>query len=335
MRSWLVILLMFILLFAGPNLQAQHQPLISQYMLNKYLFNPALGGLKDQTVLTAGYRKQWVGIEGAPESYYFSGHTALGGDDPVQHKGLGGSVFNDRIGPLRTTTVNVSGSYHTLLSEGFHLSAGLSLGLMQRYLNVNALDPGNSNDPALYQNFSNTTSPFVGLGLWGFTDYFFTGISTIQSPSQEIQSELFNSPTNIRHYFANVGGIIPLWRKQRFREEQNYLILIPSFLLRYIPSTSLVYDLNMRMVYKDFLMAGASYRSTQDVVLQLGMEWQNKAKSARKEVYPSYFLSYSYDIGNSAVGIMSSGTHEVTLGIKLHRNRVTCPLIERSPTYFF
>src|SRR5690554_3050573 len=90
--------------------QAQQRAQFSQYMINPFLYNPAVAGTEDYADIRAGYRKQWVGFEGAPRSMYLSAHTSIGKSDVVnnrsRHKkkgfhGIGGVISNDMIGPTK------------------------------------------------------------------------------------------------------------------------------------------------------------------------------------------------------------------------------------------
>lgn len=311
----------------------QHQPIMSQYMLNKFLYNPAFTGLKDQTSLTAGYRNQWTAIEGAPVNYYLTAHTPIGGENGRSHIGIGGILFTDKIGPLRTSTVSISGAYHTPLTQSLHLSAGLSAGIMQRSMNISELKPAVSNDPVLGAGMANLLQPIVSAGLWAFTSRLYAGISTIQAPAHEISSSLTHSFVNTRHYFANLGGVVKFNRSGYFKKDEEFL-LIPSMLVRYIPGFPAAMDYNLRFTYGNILMLGASYRNSRDFVLQTGAEVTSQVFK-RKHTSTAYFFSYSYDLGYSELGQVSAGAHEVTIGIHLSRDKVKCPLVRDIPVFFF
>ena len=51
---------LFTLLILGSvSVSAQQTPIFSQYILNKYVFNPAVTGTEDHFTATANYRYQW------------------------------------------------------------------------------------------------------------------------------------------------------------------------------------------------------------------------------------------------------------------------------------
>lgn len=62
------ILKILILLLIPLSSSAQMTPLKSQYVLNPLVLNPASAGNMGVLNVTAFYRKQWVGVKGAPET---------------------------------------------------------------------------------------------------------------------------------------------------------------------------------------------------------------------------------------------------------------------------
>jgi hypothetical protein len=59
---------------------AQQRPQYTQYIFNNYLLNPALSGIENYVDFKAGFRKQWSGIDDAPQTTFASAHWNLGRD---------------------------------------------------------------------------------------------------------------------------------------------------------------------------------------------------------------------------------------------------------------
>jgi type IX secretion system PorP/SprF family membrane protein len=57
---------------------AQQDPHYTQYMYNMSVINPAYAGSKENLSMGLLYRKQWVGIEDAPTTGTFFGHSKVG-----------------------------------------------------------------------------------------------------------------------------------------------------------------------------------------------------------------------------------------------------------------
>ncbi|MEM9327133.1 MAG: type IX secretion system membrane protein PorP/SprF [Bacteroidota bacterium] len=73
---------------------AQQTPLYSQYFLNPYLYNPATVGFDGEAKAFFLYRKQWVGVEGAPETQAFT----IDGQLKNERVGLG--LFSSTMSPI-------------------------------------------------------------------------------------------------------------------------------------------------------------------------------------------------------------------------------------------
>src|SRR6186997_3637755 len=60
---------------------SQAKPFYTQYILNNYILNPALSGIENYTDVKMSVRDQWVGLNGAPKTMYFSAHGPIGKKD--------------------------------------------------------------------------------------------------------------------------------------------------------------------------------------------------------------------------------------------------------------
>ena len=73
------IILMF---FLSPAFaKAQQKPHYTQYLMNQYILNPAITGIENYTDVKLSHRHQWVGINDAPVTTYFTIHGPLGKSD--------------------------------------------------------------------------------------------------------------------------------------------------------------------------------------------------------------------------------------------------------------
>src|SRR5882757_2848319 len=159
----------------------QAKPFYTQYVLNNYILNPAVTGIENYTDVKLDLRKQWVNIDGAPVTSYFSIQGPIGkkdfrtsptsfqvpGDNPrgpkyiddyqasEPHHGIGLIAVNDKAGYINRWSVYGTYAYHKPLSAKMTLSAGLMAGISsvnidRSKINFGDLDP---NDPAIgYSN---------------------------------------------------------------------------------------------------------------------------------------------------------------------------------------
>jgi len=64
----------FTFLLASISVFSQQDPLYSQYMLNPLVINPAYAGLNNNLNIMAGYRTQWTGFDGHPQTVNATAH---------------------------------------------------------------------------------------------------------------------------------------------------------------------------------------------------------------------------------------------------------------------
>jgi type IX secretion system PorP/SprF family membrane protein len=272
---------------------AQQLPLYSQYMLNSFLINPAIAGSSDFVPVIMTARSQWVGIKNAPETQAISGHTSLG------NAGVGGYLFNDNYGPLRSTGVQGSYSYHLPLNKfGTKLSFGLSLSAFQYKLNKDDLVVLDEDDMVVNQSREKVMIPDANFGAYLYSKQYFVGLSGAQLFQYKIKfvegSDNYSQVT--RHYFVTAG--------YRFIIQDQWMIE-PSILYKKTEATPYQIDYNARLYYKTNLWFGLSYRTGDAVVSMVGVN------------YKRYFFGYAYDFTLSDIMNYSHGSHEVMIGIDL------------------
>jgi type IX secretion system PorP/SprF family membrane protein len=290
--------------------EAQQSPLMSHYMFNGLLLNPAYAGSKEFVSTTLLYRKQWVGMEGAPVTYSASAHGLL----PKKKLGIGGYVQQDKIGVTSQTDAYASLSYHQQLGKGT-LAGGMQIGLTNFSSEVVKLTYWDPGDKVFdYNTFSNLL-PNAGVGLYYYQELFYAGISAPfvisydknRSASLEPSVPVHNMS---RRYYITSGGVI---------ETEREIKIKPSFLVRLEPGSDLQYDLNLNVLINDLFWVGASYRSTEAIVALF--EYQISRK---------FRFGYSYDYTLGSLGRYNSGSHELMLGFDFGY-----PVLKmKSPRYF-
>src|SRR5437762_14205217 len=93
MKSMKKILVVVIFISAFQQVRAQQDILVSQYMFNPLLLNPAYAGSKEYMMATLLYRKQWVDFKGAPETQVATLHGPWG----LKALGWGVTISHDHI----------------------------------------------------------------------------------------------------------------------------------------------------------------------------------------------------------------------------------------------
>ncbi|MEN0057182.1 MAG: type IX secretion system membrane protein PorP/SprF, partial [Mucilaginibacter sp.] len=86
-------------------------------------------------------------------------------------------------------------------------------------------------------------------------------------------------------------------------------------LLKMIKPVPTTFDVNMKLSFQDKLWLGGSYRRGDSFAALAGININSLIN-----------VGYSYDFTTSELRTVSSGTHEIVIGILLNnRYKVTCP----------
>lgn len=315
---------------------AQQKPQYTQYILNNYILNPALSGIENYTDVKMSVRDQWVGLNGAPKTIYFSAHGPIGKKDyktsatsfnvPGQnprgnaywenyeaskaHHGIGMSLTNDQTGLYSHFNADISYAYHLGLSPKTNISAGFSAGINKVSYNRSKSNPADPNDPTL-NSAGNLykIAPDLNAGIWLYSADYFVGLAAQQIIPQKVS---FNTTSPgialLPHLFGTFGYRFLL------NEDVN---AIPSVMIKYVPGTSVPaqFDLNVKVQYRDLLWLGASYRVKDGYAAMLGANVSN-----------TFNIGYSYDLTTTNLNTVSRGTHEFIIGVLIgNRYSSKCP----------
>src|SRR6202000_1527502 len=87
---------------------AQQDPMLTQYMFNQLLINPAYAGSKDYASASLLYRDQWASYKGAPNTLVGSLHGPL----VNRRVGLGLELTADKIGVTTQYDAYANYAYH-------------------------------------------------------------------------------------------------------------------------------------------------------------------------------------------------------------------------------
>ncbi|MBS1681221.1 MAG: PorP/SprF family type IX secretion system membrane protein [Bacteroidetes bacterium] len=169
MRICLVFFLLFSLTSAHKT-SAQNYPMYNGYFLNPFIYNPAAAAT-EQVQLTADYRKQWVGVSGAPSVSSLTASTLIN----ETRAGIGFKVSSISRGFLNTTEASASYAYGVPFDHNNRLFFGLSAGMLSNRINFDDLTK--ASDPALGK-LSTSMVPTAAFGmLWKNSNGFDLGFT--------------------------------------------------------------------------------------------------------------------------------------------------------------
>lgn len=276
---------------------AQQDPMFTQYMFNTLAVNPAYAGSADMVTLNAIYRDQWVDFDGAPVTQTVAIHGPLRKESIA----VGGTIINDKHGPVKQTGFYADISYRIFLEKS-RLAFGLKGGMNLYQANLLDLNPVVEDDPVFAADLSNKTLPNFGAGVLWYSPKHYLGFSVPKLLSNQlIDGSLpeFENNKERRHFFL-IGGLM--------FDVNNYTKFKPAFLFKAVNGAPPSFDLTANFIFYEKFWIGAMYRWQDAVGLLLQYEVNNKVK-----------LGYAYDYTLSDIGDYTIGSHEIMLGIDFFR----------------
>jgi len=307
-KIYLLIFLLPALMHSG-LVNAQQESLLSQYMFNGLVLNPAYAGSKDYASITAMFRKQWTGFPGSPVTQSASIHGPL----KSKKVGLGLLISNDHVGVTAQTDVYGSYAFHIPMPNA-KLALGIQGGFSYVKSKLSDLTVWDSNDQVFELNTQTNLLPNFGAGIYYYREKFYAGISVPHllnyDPERTLGIEVKDAFRQTRHYYLTAGGVVNLSRDIKFK---------PSALLKYVQGAPFQYDLNANFLLNDILWVGATYRSNDAIVAMIEYQINKKLR-----------LGYSYDITLTRLSNYESGTHEIMLGYDFGYNILKM----KNPRYF-
>jgi type IX secretion system PorP/SprF family membrane protein len=301
----LSIVILLLSIFCSEYATAQQDPQYTQYMYTMNVVNPAYAGSKESLSLTALYRKQWSGLDGAPETITFSGHSPI-----TDTMGLGLSVIKDQLGPVEETNVFIDYSYTLQVSNALKLALGIKAGATFHDVGLTGLELQDEGDPFFSENINNTY-PNVGAGLFLYSDSYYLGFSVpnlLNSVHLDENGLKYGNETN--HFFGTAGYV--------FQISEN-IKLKPSVLVKGAFDAPLSFDGNLNALFYEKFELGVSYRLDDSFSGLIGFQ-----------ITPNIRVGYAYDSVISELNAQGPGSHEVIATFDIFFKKRTL----RSPRYF-
>ncbi len=304
-------ILHLVFLLGTLSLGAQQNAQYSQFMSNKLMQNPAYAGSQDHLCLTALYRSQWVGLDGAPNTQTVNAHMPI----LKNRVGVGLTLLRDDITVTQHHSIGMSYAYRIDLGFGQTLSIGLHAYLKflrVKWQELKAFDIGDGGIPVDIDQ--SRIHPNMGAGLYYTGADFYLGFSAqnLTRPRIELEEEALIDiiPKDRKHFFLMGGMVTSLSKNVKF---------LPSFLVKYVKNSPLDMDVNMSLIFHNKFWLGASYRfgDSIDGILQY-------------QLTPKFRVGVAHDFTLSELRQVNSGTYELLLQYCFDHN----PKRLTNPRYF-
>ena len=289
--------------------QAQTDIQLSQYWAAPSYYNAGATGQGDKMFILAGTRQQWLGIEGAPSSFWGRADMPLrflGG-----HHGIGIAFSSTQEGLFSNMVFGAQYAYKLKIKKSY-LCFGVQLGLVDQKFDGSKVEiPSSDHHTPPGQDEDIPTTEVSGMafdaafGIYYVHPYFHVGLSATHLTEPTVRYQDTGSQNDNgyeffvpRQFYFMAGGNIPV---------KNSLITIQPYMQVMTDLVSWRASMTALGTYsydgKDFF-AGVTYSPMVSVAFILGVEMK------------SITVSYAYELFTSGVGA-ENGNHDIFIGYKV------------------
>lgn len=273
------------------QVNAQTDPVSSQYMFNQMLYNPGVAGSSGMICATAMNRQQWVGFEGAPTTTLFHINAAI---SPFgTSSGIGLTIVNDKTGFDTDNSLSLTYSYILDLGPG-KLGIGANIGILNKAIDPSWNIPSDqfvdpSQDPLIPDGKESIIAFDMGFGLYYSTTDYYAGLSVTHLNEPKLKY-IQGTPYVARQFYGMAG--------YNLRLNNPAFELLPSVFL-YSDGKVFQTTVNTLVRYNKKVWGGVSYRAGDSMSGIFGIELYNGIR-----------ISYAYDFPMNDIRKSTSGSHE-------------------------
>lgn len=287
------IFVILFILFCDCASLAQQNPMITQYMFTNMFFNPGFAGNSGGIAATGLFREQWIGFKDVDGNKVAPQSFLLTVDSPIKilHGGVGGSVFQDKIGFFRVIGVKVGYAFKLELGPG-DFSIGIQLGFQNPKLDFAKFKPVDTDDQLLQGKGNESDMLFdLAAGLfYKIPDKFYVGLSS----DQLLQSKGNNTNYQLRrHYYLTAGYQWQIPNHPAFELQPSFLFLFDG--------AAFQLNISALLQYNNKFYGGLAYRIQDAVSILAGVNFKG------------FRIGAAYDISTSSLTKVNSGSVEVML----------------------
>lgn len=296
---------LFISLFVSYVSMAQDLlPSYTDYFVdNMYLAHPSYAGSEDCAQVRLSVRRQWLGIQDAPQLQVLTFHTGIG-----EKTGLGVIIFKDKNGYHSQIGGKITYAYHIDFNKNFEvnrLSFGLSVSNVNNFLDTRYFD---TNDPVVFEQenkyYFNTDA-----GLSYRYQGFYAHLTFRNIIKTDVLFDYKDEPVDLSQFLVGTGYNIKFNRQ---------FSLEPSTMIRYIKYTEEQFlDLNLKAKYSREnanYWLGFSYRKAFNIN---DFEEATYMTPAIGFDYNNFVFSYAFTLQNNEHIFPHGDFHQITLGFNI------------------
>ncbi len=271
----------------------------TQYMNNLTPVNAAYSTLDAAANISVVGRKQFIGIDGAPNTFLFNGSV------PIANIGstAGLIVLNDKFGAENLTEINAFFAKKIQLSGTTFLSAGINAGFRTHKVTTSQLAP---TDPLFGSSDINDNQTNIGLSAMLSGSNYYVGLSLPRLTLSSIGQTAAQNSYYMNTYYLTGAYLAPLGADFKLK---------PAVLLNYSGTNlPLAYDVSTTLYIKNILGVGVNYHS-QDALAGIVSVFINNNIQ--------FGYSYQFSVGQYALGGINNTTQEITVSYRFGKGLVS------------
>lgn len=298
-----VVLLCSVGAFAQQNLFYNH------YFINPSLYNPSFIAPEGYSTLYLNYRKQWIGIKGAPTTGTLNLHL------PLSHKaGIALTAYQDQAGLLTTSSGLVSFAYSIYFGKRVtdlnKLSFGIAAGITNSRIKTD--EDTDLNDPVLGNNTSALDGQ-VGINYQFNRLRIAVSIPRIFDP-YTVSEKSFNTSgiAQLDNTISSISYNFPISGRFSFEPWVTY---------RTFHNLDPQFEALGSFKIDKLLWFGGSYRQDYGAAAFFGLSIKDKLK-----------VGYAYEFATDQTDQLGNGSHEVQVTFRIGKKQFGRPQVVAEST---
>lgn len=281
---------------------AQQEVVYSNFLLNKYYYNPAIAGSEQGQLINFGLRKQWAGFEGAP----FSVHADFYGSIKDRQKmGYGASIISENMGITNRFGVYLNYAYHVRLSKKIKLGLGVKPGYLQYTARLYKAKLADQEDATLNGTQYGASAFDINFGFNLYSKRFFVMGAMNHLLGKDFKYAAYN--LNLRHHFNFIAGYNFLFVSKKSKKEWT---LQPSVMIKYVKPIPVQFSFMLKTEYEHKYWLGLIYRSDAAIGINVGATF-----------FKNFSIAYGYDYSIGGLGNYQHGSHEIILSYRIKNKK--------------
>lgn len=286
---------------------AQEEQIFNHYLINPAMVNPAASAFDDNYRLQFNGRAAWSGFEDAPQTLGVRAAAPIG-----QTFGIGAALFSESAAQLNRFKAQLDFSFRFQFGQEYlnKKTWNLAFGFYTQVQRL-TLDNGittnvhyEAGDEVIMNMIQGVNEFDAAFGVFGsYLENTYGGITINNLVANRLQNIAGANTSNQLYYTLMLG--------HKFELADLKVNLEPSLLIRSLRDAPTQVDLNLKAGFLgDQLITGLSYRSLGVIGLLLG------TRLSGLDLY------YSYDLSFQEFQSYNTGTHEVTVALRIDRKKL-------------